>query len=105
VSLLGAQTRLEGFQDAPCLTTCVLSSPFDFTRGTRKIELNETDFAYDARLGVGVTYRLWLLRITGEGGGTRIGGWATPRRDGGEIMLDRDGGWGWYWRGTATVAF
>ncbi|MBW2724753.1 MAG: hypothetical protein JRE71_10220 [Deltaproteobacteria bacterium] len=97
-------TDLEGKQDAPCLTVCDLTGDV-YTRGTRKIEIDAWKFAYDVRMGFGTSLRVGPIRLTAHGGGTRIGGWTTPREKENGVKIATSGGWGYFATASAGIAF
>jgi hypothetical protein len=95
--------NLEGSQNAPCLQTCDLADTY--TRGTREIDINDTKFHYDVRLGLGSSGRLGPFRLTINGGGTYIGGWTTPRETESGVELATSSGFGYFGRVSLDIAF
>ncbi len=105
VGLFAKYSTLKGKQKAPCLTTCDLVGG-DFTPGRRKLDIDDWKFAYDARMGAGVSVRLFVLRLTAHGGGTRKGGWTSPRETASDgTDLGKSGGWGYFANANATLIF
>ncbi len=106
VSLAAKHINLKGRQDAPCLTTCDPVAGNDiFTPGTRKIDINDWKFAYDARMGLGTSARLGPIRLTVHGGGTRVGGWTTPREFEKGVGIGTSAGWGYFGTASLDVVF
>jgi hypothetical protein len=71
------------------------------------VSRTKTLFAYDAQAGIGVSYRFWKFRITGEGGGEQFWGYVRPQstQAGEKVDMKRGGSWGWYWSASAGIAF
>jgi hypothetical protein len=97
---------LEGWSTAPCLAYCDLSAR-NLAAGTVHVKRTRTFFSYDVQAGGGISFDIWKLRITGEGGGEEFSGWVRPQptRAGEKIDLKRSGGWGWYGTVSAMLAF
>jgi hypothetical protein len=97
---------LDGNSNAPCLGDCM---PYEgvLERGTVYVNRTKTLFAYDAQAGIGVSYRFWKFRITGEGGGEQFWGYVRPQSTtaGEKVDMKRGGSWGWYWSASAGIAF
>lgn len=105
VGLFARYSRYKGTQKAPCLESCDVGTNV-FIPGTRKISRDDWKFAYDAQMGVGMSVRVFFLRLTAHGGGTRIGRWVSPREtDDDGVDLGKSDGWGYFANATATLIF
>lgn len=93
-----------GRQQAPCLSVCTVDLDNNEV-GTRKLEAHDWKFAYDARMGGGASIRLGPVRVTAHGGGTRVGGWTTPRERQTKVKTVSTGGWGYFATASATIVF
>lgn len=100
-----SHTDLRGFQDGICLSTCDLVGLTAFDRGTRTLDSSEGGFAWDARVGVGASIRIFIFRVGIEGGEAFTGGVPTPRDRLGVVKVGRSAGSGWYARGQASLIF
>ncbi len=98
-------TRVKGRLEAPCIDTCEFLPVADFTPGREKKTIDDWKFAYEARMGFGASIRLGPIRVSGHAGGTRIGGWTTPRIDQGGLEVASSGGWGYFATASAGIAF
>ncbi len=102
-----AVTRVDGTQRGMCLSTCTISGAA--SAGTYGVStLNETDvnFAYDARVEVGASLYLWVLRLSATAGGFVGNQFTMPmEQTSGSYDTELASQWGYYLRGVATVSF
>jgi hypothetical protein len=108
VTLLGMQSTLKGTQNAPCLTVCDITgdvADYVLTRGSRSHRESDLHFAYDARFGLGVSARLGPVRLTAQGGGTRVSGWPGSRETERGVRLSYSDAWGYFATTGVDLAF
>jgi hypothetical protein len=105
--MLGALiTKTDGAQSGPCLSTCT-HPPADISDappGDRHIDQTDSNFAYSARIGLGLSTRLKWFRLTAHGGGGYVNTWATPRDSKGKFSITTSGAWGYFARATLDFA-
>jgi hypothetical protein len=102
-----AVSRVDGVQRGMCLSACAINGGAS-TGSTGVSRLSETDinFAYDARLELGVSLYLWVLRLSATAGGFAGNQFTMPmEQTGGSYDTGLASQWGYFLRGVATVSF
>jgi hypothetical protein len=97
---------LEGTQEGLCFSTCDVSgATYDVSRGTIALDKSKSLFTYDTSGRVGVSLRLWRVRLTTSGGVRYDTSWVRPAELGeGQGTTIRNGGTLGYF-GSASLTF
>ncbi len=99
---------LEGQQTGLCLSTCDIRDPdnYDFSRGEIEIDDDSTFLALDAKASLGLSWRLWKLMVSAQGGVDYFTGYLRPEtRDNGSIKLERESGMSYFAKANAYIFF
>lgn len=100
-----AFSSITGSEIGQCLATCNVGAATG-TVGISTVSGTDLNFAYDARMEVGVSFYVYVIRLTATVGGFASNQFAMPREgEFGRFETALADQWGYYGRAMATFAF
>jgi len=102
-----AFTSIEGNQIGQCLAACTINGAASTgVVGVSRLSETDVNFAYDARVEAGVSFYLYVLRVSASVGAFANNQFTMPREgDGTRYEAVLGGQWGYFGRAMATFSF
>lgn len=106
-AIMAAISNIEGTQIGQCLGACSISGVTSTgTVGIATLNATDVNFAYDARIETGLSFYLWVFRVSGSIGAFVNNQFAMPQEgDGTRYETILAGQWGYFGRAMATFNF
>jgi hypothetical protein len=102
-----AVSSVDGLELGQCLGSCDINNAASAgTVAWSQLSATDINFAYDARVELGASIYLWVLRLTGQGGVFANNQFTTPREGNGErYEAHLASQWGYFLKAMATFSF